>query len=89
MPFVTFEIAKTYLFLSFERMKNYLKIMGLIIFAGLIGCQNGSDDKAEESLPEKLVDRIQLLDLEGEIISLDSLKGKTIFLNYWATWCRP
>ena len=27
--------------------------------------------------------------VNGEIIPLDNLKGKTIFLNYWATWCRP
>jgi len=89
MHFVTFEIAIKYLFLSFERMKNQLKIISLLIFAVLIGCQNGSVKQTEQRLPEKLVDRIQLVDLTGEIISLDSLKGKTIFLNYWATWCRP
>jgi thiol-disulfide isomerase/thioredoxin len=89
MHFVTFEIAIKYLLLSFEGMKYQLKIMSLLIFAGLIGCQNGSVKQTEQHLPEKLVDRIQLVDLAGDIISLDSLKGKTIFLNYWATWCRP
>ena len=89
MHFVTFEIAIKNLFLSFERMNYQLKIMILLIFVGLTGCQNGSVKQVEQRLPEKLVDRIQLVDLEGEKISLDSLKGKTIFLNYWATWCRP
>ena len=53
-----------------------------------MGCQK-SNKTTEQKLPEKLVDRIQLVDLEGEAIPLESLKGKTIFLNYWATWCRP
>lgn len=28
-------------------------------------------------------------DLEGNSIALDDYKGKRVFLNYWATWCRP
>jgi len=27
--------------------------------------------------------------LEGKKISLDSLKGKLVLLNFWATWCPP
>ena len=30
-----------------------------------------------------------LEDLEGNQVSLSSLKGKTIFMNLWATWCAP
>ncbi len=70
-------------------MKHFLIIISFLISTGLIGCQSGSEKQAKQSLPEKLVDRIQLVDLEGEIITLEELKGKTIFLNYWATWCRP
>lgn len=25
----------------------------------------------------------------GQVIELSSLKGKVVFLNFWATWCRP
>ena len=52
-------------FLSFERMKQYLIVISLLFYAALIGCQNGSEKQAEQSLPEKLVDRIQLVDLDG------------------------
>ncbi len=27
--------------------------------------------------------------LDGETVSLESLRGKVIFLNVWATWCGP
>lgn len=27
--------------------------------------------------------------LDGNTISLDSLRGKVVFLNVWATWCEP
>lgn len=30
-----------------------------------------------------------LEDLNGDKVSLSQLKGKKIFLNFWATWCPP
>lgn len=30
-----------------------------------------------------------LQDLEGNRVELESLRGKVIFLNFWATWCSP
>ncbi len=27
--------------------------------------------------------------LNGDDIALSSLKGKWVFINYWASWCRP
>ena len=31
----------------------------------------------------------KLKDLDGNEVSLSSLKGKKVFLNFWATWCPP
>ena len=31
----------------------------------------------------------QLLDLEGNQISLSDYNGKVVLLNFWATWCAP
>jgi len=36
-----------------------------------------------------LVDNIKLFDLENNPVDLKSYAGKKIFLNFWATWCKP
>lgn len=30
-----------------------------------------------------------LQDLEGQFISLDNLKGKLVYISFWASWCQP
>ncbi|NGM63907.1 TlpA family protein disulfide reductase [Sphingobacterium sp. SGR-19] len=32
---------------------------------------------------------VSFIDEKGETISLKSLKGKVVFINFWATWCPP
>lgn len=32
---------------------------------------------------------MKLVDVDGNILDVQNLKGKTIFMNYWATWCAP
>jgi len=65
-----------------------LKRSLLLIILAFVSCASPKQD-TEKELPAELIDRIELTDLEGGAISLDDFKGKTVFLNYWATWCRP
>jgi peroxiredoxin len=37
----------------------------------------------------KLAGDFKLTDIEGRSVSLASLRGKVVFLNFWATWCAP
>jgi thiol-disulfide isomerase/thioredoxin len=32
---------------------------------------------------------IVLADLEGTPVSLSDFRGKSVFINFWATWCPP
>jgi len=46
-------------------------------------------ENATISEPTKADLNLKLIDRDGKITSLEDLKGKVIFLNYWATWCAP
>jgi thiol-disulfide isomerase/thioredoxin len=78
----------------------YLVIMAVVV----LGCKNEKKPLAGSSVenPDKpeitvedpfsgtnLVDKIKLVDLEGNPVDLKSFAGKKIFLNFWATWCKP
>lgn len=36
-----------------------------------------------------VVPSIQFEDKNGKIVSIADLKGKVVFVNFWATWCPP
>ena len=69
-------------------MKIYTFLILVFFSLAISNCQT-SNRSEESQLPENLVERIDLVDLEGKPISMESLKGKTVFLNFWATWCKP
>ncbi|MFT5736257.1 MAG: thiol-disulfide isomerase/thioredoxin [Maribacter sp.] len=60
----------------------------------LFSCKEGPKEKksdAENSVirAEEAAVTSSYSDLEGNPIELADYKGKRVFLNYWATWCRP
>ncbi|MEQ8240742.1 MAG: TlpA disulfide reductase family protein [Cyclobacteriaceae bacterium] len=38
---------------------------------------------------EKASYNFELMDVNGESFSFEEYKGKTVFINFWATWCPP
>uniref|UniRef100_A0A7C4YER9 TlpA family protein disulfide reductase n=1 Tax=candidate division WOR-3 bacterium TaxID=2052148 RepID=A0A7C4YER9_UNCW3 len=50
-------------------------------------------DGKKSILKKKMLNRpakdFSLPDLKGDTIRLSELKGKVVFLNFWATWCGP
>ncbi len=73
---------------------NYRKKLPFILLLLLFACKEKAADKSKEDSATKKetkseLDKIQLTELDGTPIDLNDYKGKTIFLNFWATWCKP
>ncbi len=45
------------------------------------------EEPAEVSAPT--TQELSFKDKEGKVLPLSALKGKVVFINFWATWCPP
>jgi thiol-disulfide isomerase/thioredoxin len=45
--------------------------------------------EAREPREGYLAPDFQAVDLDGRPVRLDDLRGRAVFLNFWATWCGP
>ena len=55
----------------------------------LLGCTGSTKDQAGSTLSVEDIANVQLKELDDQPIDLTQYKGKTIFINFWATWCKP
>jgi thiol-disulfide isomerase/thioredoxin len=51
---------------------------------GDIGALDGREPIVGQPAPD-----FALRDLDGETVTLHEFRGRIVFLNFWATWCRP
>ena len=48
-----------------------------------------ASSKTDAKADAKEEPELTLKDLDGKDVSLASLKGKVVLVNFWATWCEP
>lgn len=68
-----------------------MRIASVIYLVSLFSCNSNEKPASGSNDSEHIlhIDSIHLVDLKGASIKMDKFKEKAIFLNIWATWCRP
>src|SRR5678810_87261 len=62
-------------------------LLGILLLVQLAGCPSKTASAAcagSECLPD-----VKYIDTTGVAYTPDSLKGKVVVVNFWATWCQP
>lgn len=59
------------------------------VFAGCNSGHGATTPKASENKPLANEPDVTFKNLQGQDVSLASLKGKVVVVNFWATWCEP
>lgn len=76
--------------------KKYIEEMIPVYQEFLYTCNNSFSEKVASSFEEAMQNAVGtaasnfvIRNSEAEEVTLNSLKGKTIYLNFWASWCQP
>lgn len=84
-----------------KKNKFYITLLLGVLIVGLVGWTINKESKAitnssANSAVQKLTSlektqnsKIELKDAHGKPVNFSDFKGKIVFVNNWATWCRP
>lgn len=61
----------------------------IILFFAFLAVVAGTFVKRYLIAPELKLEEIEVQNFLGEKSTLETLKGKVVVLNFWATWCQP
>ncbi len=63
--------------------------MALIVLLGLAACNTQDRSNSGSNENKTGLTSIRLTGLDQQVIDLEKYRGKTVFINFWATWCKP
>lgn len=63
-------------------------IIGIVIFAGIIGALWLNSSKYAPVVIGSPAPDFTLKDMNGKEYTFSSFRGKVVFVNFWATWCK-
>ena len=69
--------------------KAALVIIILVVVAAVVFIVLGQREKFEPVVAGTVAPEFELPGLDGKQHKLSEYRGKVVFLNFWATWCKP
>lgn len=81
-----------------QQILNYFKhkiivtrysILAVFIFPLFSACNNDSSAELNSGESSMNISAVRLSSLTGESLEWKEYEGKTVFINFWATWCKP
>lgn len=61
----------------------------LLLILMMFACNDNSGKKGINNKATTDIGKINLTNLSEEPVDLDQLNGKVVFINFWASWCKP
>jgi len=68
-----------------------MKLFSILFFVILIiiACNNSGEKPESKPASQADIEKIRLTNLNGTLVDMTQYKSKAIFINFWATWCKP
>ncbi len=67
-------------------MRTFFAVLAAIGFMSLVGCGASSVSVGKQFL-NKPAPYAKFTMLDGDLVSLEEIKGKDVVIAFWATWC--
>lgn len=64
-------------------------VLGVILFTAVAACGLYSSNFTHTASAANAAPSFTVTNMRDKSVSLASLKGKPVFVNFWATWCPP
>lgn len=75
------------------KLKNVLRLISIIGISFLISCDSNPTSSEKAKLPAlsvgAVMPEIKLESIQNSDISLSSLHGSVVLVDFWASWCAP
>ena len=75
--------------MNIQQTKLSLALFLLIVTPLIASCGPGNEQPLVKAIRGQPSPNFMLTDLKGKDWQLSDLRGKVVFVNFWATWCPP